>query len=287
MKWLWYEQGTQEYKHNHWGQIFPGSSIDVYEWVESQSLPSEWNARIGSTDRLISGTALYGDDSQYTVTQKYDSRLDMMVNYYYFWVKGKVDMPKNSVVKRKNTVAYVANLIQNPGAFDFKYYAISDTNKFFEDVKSIYDDSGKDKAIEFCESTPGPVASIFLAGLSKMGKQKEEIEKAVQNAGGLEMAFLERNMIWINSVITIAPMLGFTGTVVGMIAAFDAIKAANDISPAVVAGGISQALLTTAFGLVVAMIIQVCQNYFSSQIDAMVLDMEEKSIELTDLLTSK
>ena len=79
---------------------------------------------------MISGTALYGDDSQYTVTQKYDSRLDMMVNYYYFWVKGKTDMPKNSVVKRKNTVAYVANLIQNPGAFDFKYYAISDTNKF-------------------------------------------------------------------------------------------------------------------------------------------------------------
>ena len=92
----------------------------------------------------------------------------------------------------------------------------SDTNKFFDDVKTIYDDSGKNKAIELCESTPGPVASIFLAGLSKIGKQKEEIEKAVQNAGGLEMAFLEKNMIWINSVITIAPMLGFTGTVVGL-----------------------------------------------------------------------
>ena len=160
----------------------------------------------------------------------------------------------------------------------------SDTNKFFEDVKSVYDDSGKDKAIEFCESTPGPVASIFLAGLSKIGKQKEEIEKAVQNAGGLEMAFLEKNMIWINSVITIAPMLGFTGTVVGMIKAFEDIKMANDISPAVVAGGISQALLTTAFGLIVAMIIQIAQNFFSSMIDGMVLDMEERSIEIIDLL---
>ena len=135
----------------------------------------------------------------------------------------------------------------------------SDTDKFFEDVKTTYDDSGKEKAIEFCESAPGPVASIFYAGLSKMGKQKEEIEKAVQNAGGLEMAFLEKNMIWINSVITIAPMLGFTGTVVGMIKAFEDIKMANDISPAVVAGGISQALLTTAFGLIVAMIIQTIQ----------------------------
>tara|TARA_A100001015_G_scaffold231170_1_gene261693 strand:+ start:210 stop:13220 length:13011 start_codon:yes stop_codon:yes gene_type:complete len=130
VKWLWYEQDTQEYKHNHWGQIFPGSSIDVYEWVESKLLPSEWNARIGTTDRLISGTALYGDDTQYTVTQRYDSRVDMMVNYYYYWVKGKTDMPRNSVVQRKNTVAYVANLIADPKAFDFKYYAISDTNKF-------------------------------------------------------------------------------------------------------------------------------------------------------------
>ena len=160
----------------------------------------------------------------------------------------------------------------------------SDTNKFFEDVKSVYDDSGKDKAIAFCESTPGPVASIFLAGLSKIGKQKEEIEKAVQNAGGLEMAFLEKNMIWINSVITIAPMLGFTGTVVGMIKAFEDIKMANDISPAVVAGGISQALLTTAFGLIVAMIMQVSQNFFVSMIDKLILDMEEQSIKIVEYL---
>ena len=160
----------------------------------------------------------------------------------------------------------------------------SDTNKFFDDVKTIYDDSGKDSAIEFCESTPGPVASIFLAGLSKIGKQKEEVEKAVQNAGGLEMAFLEKNMIWINSVITIAPMLGFTGTVVGMIKAFEDIKMANDISPAVVAGGISQALLTTAFGLIVAMIMQVSQNFFVSMIDKLILDMEEQSIKIVEYL---
>ena len=160
----------------------------------------------------------------------------------------------------------------------------SNTNQFFDDVKTIFDDSGKDQAIELCESTPGPVASIFYAGLSKMGNKKEEIEKAVQNAGGLEMAFLEKNMIWINSVITIAPMLGFTGTVVGMIKAFEDIKMANDISPAVVAGGISQALLTTAFGLIVAMIMQVAQNFFVSMIDKMILDMEEQSIKIVEYL---
>ena len=102
------------------------------------------------------------------------------------------------------------------------------------------------------------------------------------------MAFLEKNMIWINSVITIAPMLGFTGTVVGMIKAFEDIKMANDISPAVVAGGISQALLTTAFGLIVAMIMQVAQNFFVSIIDKLILDMEEQSIKIVEYLhTSK
>ena len=162
----------------------------------------------------------------------------------------------------------------------------SDTDQFFEEVKTIYSDSGKEQAIEFCENSPGPVASIFYAGLSKMEKTKEEVEKAVENAGGLEMAFLEKNMIWINSVITIAPMLGFTGTVVGMIKAFEDIKMANDISPAVVAGGISQALLTTAFGLIVAMIMQVAQNFFVSMIDKLILDMEEQTIKIVEYLHS-
>ena len=162
----------------------------------------------------------------------------------------------------------------------------SNTDQFFDDVKTIYNDSGKDQAIELCKNTPGPVASIFYAGLSKMENTKEDIEKAVQNAGGLEMAFLEKNMIWINSVITIAPMLGFTGTVVGMIKAFEDIKMANDISPAVVAGGISQALLTTAFGLIVAMIMQVAQNFFVSMIDKLILDMEEQSIKIVEYLHS-
>jgi len=130
VKWLWYEQDSQEYKHNHWGQTFPGSSIDVYEWTESRLLPSEWNRRTEGSAQTISGTALHGDDSQYTVVQRYDSRLDGFVNIYYYWVKDKVTLPSNSVVVRKNTIAFVANLIRNPRAFDFKYYSITDTNKF-------------------------------------------------------------------------------------------------------------------------------------------------------------
>ena len=159
-----------------------------------------------------------------------------------------------------------------------------DSETFFKSVSQSMKENGTDAAVQVCSETEGPVASIFHAGLSKMSRGLDEVEKAIQNAGAIEMAFLEKNMIWLNAVITIAPMLGFTGTVVGMIAAFDAIKAANDISPAVVAGGISQALLTTAFGLIVAMIIQTFQNVFVARIDKLVLDMEEQSIKILDHL---
>ncbi len=159
-----------------------------------------------------------------------------------------------------------------------------DSQTFFESVSQSIKENGTDAAVQVCSETEGPVASIFHAGLSKMSRGLDEVEKAIQNAGAIEMAFLEKNMILLNAVITIAPMLGFTGTVVGMIAAFDAIKAANDISPAVVAGGISQALLTTAFGLIVAMIIQTFQNVFVARIDKLVLDMEEQSIKILDHL---
>jgi len=161
----------------------------------------------------------------------------------------------------------------------------ADSLTFWE---TFLEEGGTKKALSnACDEHDGPVSNICRAGLEKSGKGADQVEKAIESAGSLEMAFLEKNMGWLTAIVAIAPMMGFTGTVWGMIGAFEAIEAANDISPAVVAGGISQALLTTAFGLVVAMIIQVCQNYFSSQVDSMVLDMEEKSIELTDLLTSK
>ena len=172
-------------------------------------------------------------------------------------------------------------------AFERAYSLIMssiDSDKFFSDVSEALSGSNLDGALEICNETKGPVAEIFHAGLSKAHRGLDEVEKSIQNAASLEMAFLEKNMIWLNTVITVAPMIGFTGTVVGMIAAFDAIKAANDISPAVVAGGISQALLTTAFGLITAMIIQFFQNFFVSRIDKLFLDMEENSMKLIDQL---
>ena len=158
------------------------------------------------------------------------------------------------------------------------------TRKFLAKVKDELKSGGIEGALDVCASTRGPVASIFHAGLMRADRGVEHVEKAITNAGSIEMAFLERGMIWLATVISVAPMMGFTGTVVGMIAAFDAIKAANDISPSIVAGGISQALLTTAGGLIVAMIIQVLHNYFVSKIDKLIIDMEESSTELVDTL---
>jgi biopolymer transport protein ExbB len=158
------------------------------------------------------------------------------------------------------------------------------TRKFLAKLHNALQEGGIEGAAAECEKTPGPVASILHAGLSRADKGLEYVEKAISNAGSIEMAFLERGMVVLTTVIVLAPLLGFTGTVSGMVTAFNAIKVKNDISPNIVAGGISQALLTTLFGLVVAMIIQVLYNYFSSRIDKLIIDMEESSVELMDAL---
>ncbi len=158
------------------------------------------------------------------------------------------------------------------------------TRKFLKNVKESLNEGGIPKALEVCENTRGPVASIFHAGLMRADQGVDAVEKSITSAGSIEMAFLEKGLIWLATVINLAPMLGFTGTVVGMIAAFEAIEAANDMSPSIVAGGISMALLTTAFGLIVAIIVQTLNNYFVSRIDALIIDMEESSNELVDTL---
>ena len=160
------------------------------------------------------------------------------------------------------------------------------TRKFMSKVMDALDKGGTKQAIEVCQKTRGPVASIFNAGLLRSERGVEHVEKAITSAGTIEMAFLERGLIWLSTFISLAPLLGFTGTVQGMIVSFDDIKRANDISPSIVAQGISVALLTTLFGLVVAMVLQVCHNYFISRVDHLVLDMEESSTELVDHLVA-
>jgi len=158
------------------------------------------------------------------------------------------------------------------------------TKDFIINIRKALESGGIEAAKEVCANTRGPVASVFHAGLLRANEGIEAAEKAIMTYGGIEMSFLERGLIWISLFITLAPMLGFTGTVQGMIAAFDAIRDAAQISPSIVADGISIALLTTLFGLVVAMTLQVFYNYFVSQIDKLISEMEESSVQLIDTL---
>ena len=134
VRWIWYEQGNQEYRTKNWGKLFPGSEIDIYEWVETTLLPSEWNqladTAVGLSQK-VSGKPLYPDNTVFTLRQKYDSRSDGFVNYYYYWVKNNVFLPNTvkSVVTRKNTTGYIANIINNPKGSGIRYFAVSGTNK--------------------------------------------------------------------------------------------------------------------------------------------------------------
>ena len=171
------------------------------------------------------------------------------------------------------------------------YLNLSTTNtqKLAQDVEDALSSGGIDAAKEVCRNTKGPVASIYYQGLERADLDRveegvESAEKAVVAYGGVQMGQLEKNVSWISLFIALAPMLGFMGTVIGMIFAFDKIEAAGDMNPSLVAGGIKVALLTTVFGLVVAIILQIFYNYIIAKIDSIVNSMEDASITLIDML---
>ena len=166
------------------------------------------------------------------------------------------------------------------------YLALSTTNneKLLSEVEAALNSNGVDAAKEVCKNVTGPVATIFYEGLDKMDEGLEMVDKAIVSVGSVANGKLERNVSWISLFIALAPMLGFMGTVIGMIGAFDAIEAAGDISPSLVAGGIKVALLTTVFGLIVAMILQVFYNLIIAMMDNIVNKMEDASIHFLDMV---
>ncbi len=162
--------------------------------------------------------------------------------------------------------------------------ATTNTQKLADNVEEALKSGGVKAAQEVCRNTKGPVASIYYQGLERADEGIESAEKAIIAYGGVQMGQLEKNVSWISLFIAIAPMLGFMGTVIGMIDAFDKIQAAGDMNPSLVAGGIKIALLTTVFGLIVAIILQVFYNYIIAKIDSIVNSMEDASITLIDML---
>jgi biopolymer transport protein ExbB len=166
------------------------------------------------------------------------------------------------------------------------YLNLSTTNtkKLLDKVQSSLKTGGIEAAKDVCKNTRGPVASIFYQGLDRYNEGIDVVEKSIVSYGGVLMGRLEKGLSWISLFIALAPMLGFLGTVVGMVQAFDAIEAAGDISPTIVAGGIKVALLTTVFGLIVAIILQIFYNYILSKIDSLVNDMEDSTTTFVELL---
>jgi biopolymer transport protein ExbB len=165
--------------------------------------------------------------------------------------------------------------------------ATTNSQKLTAGVEQALSSGGVEAAKELCRNTKGPVASIFYQGLDRADEGVDSAEKAVVAYGGVQMGQLEKNVSWISLFIALAPMLGFMGTVIGMIQAFDKIEAAGDMQPSLVAGGIKVALLTTVFGLIVAIILQVFYNYIIAKIDSIVNDMEDASINLIDILVAQ
>jgi biopolymer transport protein ExbB len=160
----------------------------------------------------------------------------------------------------------------------------TNTDKLLTKIEEALASGGVDAAKEVCRNTRGPIASIFYQGLDRAHEGIDVAEKSVIAYGSVQMGLLEKNLSWIQLFISIAPMLGFMGTVIGMIAAFDSIQIAGDVSPQLVASGIKVALITTVSGLVVAIILQIFYNYIVSRIDSIVNKMEDASITLIDLL---
>lgn len=168
------------------------------------------------------------------------------------------------------------------------YLNLASTNsaKLKQQVEDALASGGVEAAKEVCRNTKGPVASIFYQGLDRVGEGLESAEKAVVAYGGVQMGQLEKNVSWLSLFIAIAPMLGFMGTVIGMIAAFQKIAAVGNLSASLIAGDIQVALLTTVFGLITAIILQIFYNYIIAKIDSIVNDMEDSSISLIDMLAA-
>ena len=168
------------------------------------------------------------------------------------------------------------------------YLALSKTNtkSLLAKIEAALNNKNLEAAIDICRNTRGPVASIFTQALLRLadGQTLEEVEKSVVSYGGVEASKMEQNLSWISLFIAIAPSLGFLGTVIGMIQAFDAIQVAGDMSPNVVAGGMKVALITTVGGLIVAVILQLFYNYILSQVESLSIEMEDASISLMDIL---
>jgi len=173
----------------------------------------------------------------------------------------------------------------------FKFWILArskiNTRKFMEELTRLVEENKIDEAIKLCEKTRGPIAATLHSGLTRIDMGLNVMERAMENTAAIELSFLEKGMVWLATIISIAPMIGFLGTVQGMIIAFDRVAKSNDIIPTEVAYGISVALLTTFGGLSIAIPFQACYNYFVNRVESMVIEMEDSANTFIETLLTK
>ena len=159
-----------------------------------------------------------------------------------------------------------------------------DSKKLLEDIQAALEKGDVEGAKDICRNTRGPVASICYQGLMRINEGLDVVERSVVSYGSVQASNLEKNLSWITLFIAMSPSLGFLGTVIGMVLAFDNIQKAGDISPTVVAGGMKVALITTIFGIIVALVLQIFYNYILSKVESLNTDMEDASVSLLDII---
>ena len=166
------------------------------------------------------------------------------------------------------------------------FLSLSEINskKLLEDIQAALENGDVEGAKAICRDTRGPVASICYQGMMRIDEGLDVVERSVVSYGSVQASNLEKNLSWITLFIAMSPSLGFLGTVIGMVQAFDDIQKAGDISPNVVAGGMKVALITTIFGIIVALILQVFYNYILSKVESLNTDMEDSSVSLLDII---
>ncbi len=233
-----------------------------------------------SNEEVVSDAAKEGSPSNEETNEGDDKKSELT---FIQQIKGKF-IEGDPVWMTPVLICLIIGLALSIERIIFLNLSTINTTKFLKDVEDALNNGGVEAAKELCRNTRGPIASIFYQGLDRSEEGLEMVEKSVVAYGGVQMGNMEKGLTWLQLFIALSPMLGFLGTVIGMIQAFDKIEAEGGVEPTVVAGGIKVSLLTTVFGLIAAIFLQIFYNYITSKIDGLVNEMEEASISLVDML---
>jgi biopolymer transport protein ExbB len=233
-----------------------------------------------SNEEVVSDAAKEGSPSNEETNEGDDKKSELT---FIQQIKGKF-IEGDPVWMTPVLICLIIGLALSIERIIFLNLSTINTTKFLKDVEDALNNGGVEAAKELCRNTRGPIASIFYQGLDRSEEGLEMVEKSVVAYGGVQMGNMEKGLTWLQLFIALSPMLGFLGTVIGMIQAFDKIEAEGGVEPTVVAGGIKVSLLTTVFGLIAAIFLQIFYNYITSKIDGLVNEMEDASISLVDML---